>query len=622
MLNNKYDVIVVGGGHAGIEASLACSRMGSKTLLITINIDTIGKMSCNPAIGGIAKGHIVRELDALGAEMAKATDKTGIQYRMLNLSKGPAVHAPRAQVDKKAYQTYMQHVVEKQENLYILQDNATELLIENQTIIGIKTARNNEYYASKIILTTGTFMQGLIHIGEYQEAAGRMGDPPSTISLSLKKAGLEVGRLKTGTPSRIDGNTIDFSELEEQKGDDKLFAFSHFTEEYPQSIISCYIAYTNEVTHTIINEHLNESPMFSGKIKSVGPRYCPSIEDKIYRFSDKGRHQLFLEPEGINTNEYYINGLSSSLPENVQYKVIHSINGLGNAHINRIGYAIEYDFCPPNQLKMTLESKLIHGLYLAGQINGTSGYEEAAAQGFWAGVNSVLALRKENPFIITRAESYIGVLIDDLVTKGIEDPYRMFTSRAEYRLSLRYDNADKRLIHYGRQLGLISSENYEYIKNKLNIVDEIIHYCNNHHFNLEDFNNISDDIKNYTKLGETPATVIRRKQLNIETIRELCLPFKNMSLENWVIAEINIIYEGYLKRQQEEIDRFMKYEKEIIPENFDYNKVEGLLTEAKVKLNKIRPISVGQAARISGVNPTDISLLILYLRGKKEVKYY
>ncbi len=570
----EYDVIVVGGGHAGCESSLAVSRMGFKSLLLTMNLDTIAQMSCNPAIGGLAKGHIVREIDALGGEMAKVTDRTGIQFRLLNTRKGPAVQAPRAQADKKLYQFTMKKVLEDQEGLDVKQEIVEEILVENGKVYGVLCQAGLRYKAKIVIITTGTFLNGLIHIGLTSFPAGRMGEFPAVkLSDSLRSLGFEIKRLKTGTPPRINKRSIDFSKVEAQFGDTVPTPFSFSTERIEQTQIPCYITYTNPETHKYILGNLNRSPLYSGKIKGVGPRYCPSIEDKVVRFKDKERHQIFLEPEGLNTDEIYLNGVSTSLPQDIQISILRTIKGLEDSEIMRFGYAIEYDFCPPTQLKPTLETKPVENLFFAGQINGTSGYEEAAAQGLMAGINAVLKIKNEQPFILERSEAYLGVLIDDLVTKGTNEPYRMFTSRAEYRLLLRYDNADVRLMEYGFKFGLISKLQYDAMRRKSDLIQKGIELLKNK--KQEELSSFPDEVK---------------KQIDIE-----------------------IKYEGYIKRQVKEAERLKKLERVKIPDDLEYKGIKGLRREAQEKFEKIKPKSVGQASRIAGISPCDISLLYIYL---------
>ncbi len=572
--DKEYDVIVIGGGHAGCEASLAIARMGLKCLLLTMNLDTIAQMSCNPAIGGLAKGHIVREIDALGGEMAKVTDRTGIQFRLLNTKKGPAVQAPRAQADKKLYQFTMKKRLEDQEGLDIKQETTEEILTKNGKACGVACQTGMRYNARAVIVTTGTFLNGLIHIGLTTFPAGRMGEFPAVkLSESLSSLSFDIKRLKTGTPARINKRSIDFSKVEAQYGDHIPTPFSFLTERIEQEQVPCHITYTNPDTHKYILDNLDRSPLYSGKIKGIGPRYCPSIEDKVVRFKDKIRHQIFLEPEGINTDEVYLNGVSTSLPQDVQVSILRTIKGLENSEIMRFGYAIEYDFCPPTQIKPTLETKMIEGLYFAGQINGTSGYEEAAAQGLMAGINAALKIQGKSPFVLERSEAYIGVLIDDLVTKGTNEPYRMFTSRAEYRLLLRHDNADIRLMEYGFKFGLIREAQYDAMRTKKDLIQKGI------------------ELVKKSRRDEIPSfPEIIRKQIDLE-----------------------VKYEGYIKRQIKEAERFRKLEQVRIPPSLEYKKIKGIRKEAQEKLDEIRPESIGQASRISGISPCDISMLYVYI---------
>jgi tRNA uridine 5-carboxymethylaminomethyl modification enzyme len=614
IFDKKYDIIVVGAGHAGVEASLAPARLGFKTLCITINLDHIAMMSCNPAIGGLAKGHLVREVDALGGEMGKAIDKCGIQYRMLNMSKGPAVWSPRAQADKKKYIEYFKYTMEACENLDLIQDNVASLVVTNGKIEGVITERGFEYKSHSVILTPGTFLKGLIHIGNYTQEAGRLGDFPSNmLSSSLRELGFNVGRLKTGTPMRLNGRTIDFSKIERQHDDQEInFSFSHFTKEHPKTMLDCFIVYTNDKTHRIIEDNIDRSPLYGGKIQGVGPRYCPSIEDKVVRFSDKTRHQLFLEPEGANTLEYYLNGFSSSLPEDVQLKMIKTLPGFDNVMVMRMGYAIEYDYCDPIQLKSTLETKLVENLYFAGQINGTSGYEEAASQGLLAAINACNKLKGKAPLIINRSQAYTGVLIDDLVTKGVSEPYRMFTSRAEYRLHLRWDNADERLMEYGYDAGLISDKEITSFRSKMHNIASGTEYAKLKFLKKIDIP--ESLIEEGVNPGDSLESVIKKGDIPLSHFREHDDFLKNLDDEELNQINIRLKYEGYIKRQMQQIEQFAKNEKVIIPDDFDYDNIKGLLAESLGKLKKIRPQTLGQASRILGVTPADVSLIMVYLK--------
>jgi len=609
----RYQVLVVGAGHAGIEAGMAAARLGCETSILTQNLDTIGQMSCNPAVGGLAKGHMVREIDALGGVMGLNTDATGIQFRMLNSNKGPSVRAPRAQCDKKAYQFRMKWLLEAQPRLDLLQGNVLRILEEDGAVKGIETTLGLRIFADTIVITTGTFMRGLLHVGLQNQSGGRMGDTASTVSDSLRQLGFEIGRFKTGTPCRLNGRSIDFDRCERQEGDeppprfsfrtetpvrqpDQLFTLNHATGSvFHVEQIPCWITHTTSRTHDIIRANLDKSPMYSGRIEGVGPRYCPSIEDKVIKFASKDSHQLFLEPEGRQTSEYYANGVSTSLPFEVQYAFIHSIPGLENAEIIRPGYAVEYDYAPPVQLRPTLETHKIAGLYFAGQINGTSGYEEAAAQGLVAGVNAGLKVLAKPPFVLSRSEAYIGVLIDDLVTRGIQDPYRMFTSRAEYRLLLRQDNADIRLTPKAWELGLVDLSQWNSVQDKICAIAAARRAAST------------------TKIDNLRVDqLLRRPNFNITQLPAQLL--QDFSVTIWEQVETDLKYEGYIRRQEDAIARAEKAESRSIPDSVDYTHVRGLRMEARQKFAAVRPATLGQAGRISGITPADIALLTIHLQ--------
>ena len=615
---DEYDVAVIGAGHAGCEAALAAARLGCRTVMFTVSVDSIALMPCNPNIGGSSKGHLVREVDALGGEMGKVIDRTFIQSKMLNKSKGPAVHSLRAQADKADYSRAMRQVLENQERLDIRQMEVTDILAEDGKVTGVQTYSGAIYRCRAVVLCTGTYLKARCIYGDVSTYTGPNGlQSANYLTDSLKSLGIKMYRFKTGTPARIDRNSIDFSKMEEQKGDERVVPFSFATDPEDVQIdqVSCWLTYTNEKTHEIIRNNLDRSPLFSGAIEGTGPRYCPSIEDKVVKFPDRDRHQVFIEPEGIHTNEMYVGGMSSSLPEDVQYAMYRSVPGLEHAKIVRNAYAIEYDCIDARQLKSTLEFKNIEGLFSGGQFNGSSGYEEAAAQGIIAGINAARKLQGKEGIVIDRSQGYIGVLIDDLVTKESHEPYRMMTSRAEYRLLLRQDNADIRLTNIGYEVGLIDEERYQKLLEKERMIDEEIRRVN--HTNVGTSDKVQEVLKNYgsTPLtsGTTVAELIRRPELSYEKVKEIDTDRPDLPADVIEQVDINIKYDGYIKRQMRQVEQFKKLEKKKIPEDIDYDSIKSLRIEAKQKLNQIRPSSIGQASRISGVSPADVSVLLVYL---------
>ena len=615
-----YDIAVIGAGHAGCEAGLAAARLGMKTLVFSISLEAVANMPCNPHIGGSSKGHLVREIDALGGEMGKNIDKTMIQIKMLNTSKGPAVHSLRAQADRKRYHMEMKHTLEKQENLYLKQGEIVDIKVENGKVVGIETAVGAIYGVKAVIVATGTYLKGKIFMGEFSQESGPDGvSAANKLSDSLKRIGVDLVRFKTGTPARINKRSIDFSKMEVQKGDENIVPFSFEDEIKDLKQVDCYLTYTNEETHKIIRDNLHRSPLYAGEIKGTGQRYCPSIEDKVVRFSDKPRHQAFVEPVGLDTDEMYIQGLSSSLPEDVQIALYHTIPGLEKAEFTRSAYAIEYDCIDPSNLKLSLEYKGIEGLFMAGQTNGTSGYEEAACQGLIAGINAAQKIKGKEPVILDRTQGYIGVLIDDIVTKGTNEPYRMMTSRAEYRLLLRQDNADLRLTEIGHDVGLISEERYQkFLTKKANIEKEIQRLKNTIVKPTEEVNKLLIDCgTSPLTTGTKMAELLKRTELDYEKLASIDPERPELTLQEKEEVEIQVKYEGYIKMQEAQVEKFKKLETKLLPEDIDYKSINGLCLEARQKLDKFRPRSIGQASRISGVSPADISVLLIYLQVNK-----